>query len=82
MAAVKYLKDDASEKVKQSFRAEAETIGSFDHQNIVSLLGICIDDKGPACMILGNYVLHFLLLSITDELYFWPSDLRVLNYPV
>lgn len=54
MAAVKYLKDDASEKVKHSFKQEAETVSSFDHPNIVSLLGICVDDKGPACMVLGE----------------------------
>ena len=54
MAAVKYLKDDASEKVKQNFRAEAETLSSFHHENIVRLFGICIDNKGPACMILGR----------------------------
>ena len=54
LAAVKYLKDDASEKVKQSFKNEAETIGSFDHPNIVTLLGVCVDDKGPPCMVLGK----------------------------
>lgn len=54
LTAVKYLKDDASEKVKQSFRKEAETISSFKHPNIVRLLGICVDDKGPPCMILGE----------------------------
>ena len=73
LAAVKYLKDDASEKVKQNFRVEAETIGSFDHQNIVRLLGICVDDKGPACMVLGrsecHLVLYLLLKALASHLY-------------
>ena len=71
MAAVKYLKDDASEKVKQSFRKEAETISSFDHPNIVRLLGICVDDKGPACMVLGkcfNYADYIIMTNIMTNI--------------
>ncbi|XP_065065361.1 muscle, skeletal receptor tyrosine-protein kinase-like isoform X2 [Rhopilema esculentum] len=67
LAAVKYLKDDASEKVKHSFKNEAETIGSFDHPNIVALLGVCIDDKGPPCMVLEFMELGDLTNYIRDR---------------
>ena len=63
LTAVKYLKDDASEQVKLSFRKEAQTVGSFDHPNIISLLGICVDDKGPPCMILGTCYPDYLSIA-------------------
>eukprot|EP00794_Sanderia_malayensis_P019018 gene19018-20930_t len=67
LAAVKYLKDDASDKVKTSFQTEAQTMGSFDHVNIVKLLGVCIDNKGPLCMILEYMELGDLTKYIRER---------------
>lgn len=71
LTAVKYLKDDASDTVRTSFMKEAQTLASFDHPNIVSLLGICTDNKGPLCMVLGKC---FTLYSQTWPLFVKRED--------
>ena len=54
ISAVKYLKDDASDHTRSSFLREAKALASFSHPNIVSVLGVCLDDQGPPCLILGK----------------------------
>ena len=54
VCAVKYLKDDASDYTRSSFLREAEALASFTHPNIVSVAGLCLDDQGPLCLVLGK----------------------------
>lgn len=41
--AIKKLKDNASAEEKRDFLQEAKLLASFDHPNIVQLIGICLD---------------------------------------
>ena len=50
MVAIKVLKEGASMQVKREFFREATLMHTFDHPNIVKLLGVCIDQE-PLCMI-------------------------------
>ena len=41
--AVKVLKDDMSNKsMRENFEREAKTISSFDHENILHLIGVVV----------------------------------------
>ena len=48
--AIKVLKEGASMQVKREFFREATLMHTFDHPNIVKLLGVCIDQE-PLCMV-------------------------------
>ena len=48
--AIKVLKQDSSGEMKQSFFREATLMHTFDHPNILRLLGVCIREE-PLCMI-------------------------------
>nr|XP_026693888.1 proto-oncogene tyrosine-protein kinase ROS isoform X2 [Ciona intestinalis] len=61
--AVKTLKDGASENEKMEFLMEAYFMSLFDHRNIISLLGVCLDNE-PQFLILelmeGGDLLKYL----------------------
>ena len=42
--AMKTVKRNAKEKVKQDFLEEVKILASFQHENIVSLVGVCVDN--------------------------------------
>ena len=48
--AIKVLKEGASTQAKKEFFREANLMDTFDHPNILKLLGVCIDQE-PLCMI-------------------------------
>ena len=48
--AIKVMKEGASAKIKKEFFREAFLMNSFDHPNILKLLGVCIKQE-PLCMI-------------------------------
>lgn len=48
--AIKVLKEGASTQAKKEFFKEANLMNTFDHPNILKLLGVCIDQE-PLCMI-------------------------------
>ena len=48
--AVKVLKEGASSTTKSEFFREANLMASFDHVNILKLLGVCVEQE-PLCMI-------------------------------
>lgn len=50
MVAIKVLKEGATSQVKKEFFREATLMKTFDHPNIVKLLGVCVDQE-PLCMI-------------------------------
>ena len=56
MTAVKFLKSDPSVELESSFRKEVEILSHFDHPNVIKLLGVCMDDRGPMCIVLGEYM--------------------------
>lgn len=48
--AIKVLKEGASTQAKKEFFREANLMDTFDHPNILKLLGVCVDQE-PMCMI-------------------------------
>ena len=61
--AIKVMKEGASSQVKKEFFREASLMNTFDHPNILRLLGVCIRQE-PFCMIFEYMELgdlnHFL----------------------
>lgn len=65
IVAVKILKEGASAQTKKEFFHEAALMHTFNHPNIVKLLGVCIEQE-PLCMIfefmelgdLNNFLRH------------------------
>lgn len=51
-AAIKVLKEEVSYERRRDFEQEAELLATFDHKNIVELLGVCMNKK-PFCLIMG-----------------------------
>jgi len=49
--AVKTLKADADFDVMLSFQREVDTVVNFEHENIIRLVGICIEEVQKTCMI-------------------------------
>jgi len=43
--ALKELTVDAKDKAREDFAKEAKTLNSFSHENIVSLIGVCLDNN-------------------------------------
>lgn len=79
--AIKKLKDNASAEEKRDFLQEAKLLASFDHPNIVHLIGICLD-RGSTLLVmelmLGGDLIRYMQentpkLSNPDNLTF--SDL-------
>ncbi|GAB1605568.1 BDNF/NT-3 growth factors receptor-like [Argonauta hians] len=56
--AVKVLKSDVSTKVKEDFEREVEISSSFDHDNILRLLGIIIYDARETPYMVFEYMIH------------------------
>ncbi|XP_014782314.1 BDNF/NT-3 growth factors receptor [Octopus bimaculoides] len=56
--AVKVLKNDVSNKVKEDFEREVEITSSFDHDNILKLLGIIIHDIRETPYMVFEYMTH------------------------
>lgn len=50
VVAIKVLKEGANSQAKKEFFKEATLMHTFDHPNILRLLGVCIDQE-PLCMI-------------------------------
>ncbi len=48
--AIKVMKEGASSQTKKEFFREASLMHTFDHPNIVKLLGVCISQE-PLCMV-------------------------------
>ena len=48
--AIKVLKDGVTPEIRKEFFREATLMNTFDHPNIVQLLGVCIE-QDPLCMI-------------------------------
>lgn len=48
--AIKVLKDGVTPEIRAEFFREATLMNSFDHPNIVRLLGVCIE-QDPLCMV-------------------------------
>ena len=49
--AVKMLKSDADFKTMLDFQKEVDTVVNFEHNNVIRLLGICIEQIDQTCMI-------------------------------
>lgn len=56
--AIKVMKPNVSMEAESDFRREIEILASFDHQNIVKLLGICIMNSGNCPL---SYSTEFIL---------------------
>ena len=50
VVAIKVLKEGASSQTKKEFFREATLMHTFDHPNILTLIGVCIDQE-PLCMV-------------------------------
>eukprot|EP00118_Oscarella_pearsei_P008321 m.42197 g.42197 ORF g.42197 m.42197 type:complete len:1111 (+) comp33335_c0_seq5:116-3448(+) len=45
--AVKTLKTDSNDRMRGDFYREAQLMSNFSHQNIIRLMGVCLDVHGP-----------------------------------
>lgn len=68
--AIKKLKDNASSEEKRDFLQEAKLLASFNHPNIVELIGICLD-RGSTLIImelmLGGDLIRYMQESMPNQ---------------
>ena len=73
ITAVKFLKNNHSAELESSFRKEVEILSFFDHPNVIKLLGVCINEQGPMCIVLGKLNLTFAAICFVNFLLQWHS---------
>ncbi|XP_062567366.1 tyrosine-protein kinase transmembrane receptor Ror-like isoform X3 [Saccostrea cucullata] len=56
--AVKILKEGVSNEVKEDFEREVEIMSNFNHDNILSLLGVITKDIGDTPYMIFEYMVH------------------------
>nr|XP_022327491.1 tyrosine-protein kinase transmembrane receptor Ror-like isoform X2 [Crassostrea virginica] len=56
--AIKILKEGVSNEVKEDFEREVEIMSNFNHDNILSLLGVITKDVGDSPYMIFEYMIH------------------------
>ena len=62
--AVKVLKEEVSNEVKKDFEREVEIMSSFDHDNILKLLGIVIHGKSINMIHKAIYIYIYIYILL------------------